>query len=336
MSEQKTPTFKNRFLRRWLPTIVSLAALAAVIVYLGRSKLFDRLDLSHPQWGWLAALVVLQAFSMAVIGYSEALYVRHLGANLTFVEWFGLNVTSTVVNLVTPIAGGAVLRAGYYQWQHKLHPARFTPLLAANSLITYLVSGLLGLAVLGVFLLAGLGPTVSWIAPLICVVLIAAPLVMFVIPVERLPLPKGRIANLLRLALDGWADIRTSPSLLVRQVGLVVVLEVLQSAAMIVSVLGLGQPAPLLPLIFLGIVLSAWRVTPAFGIGGKEVIATLAAPLVGLDWTLGLLGSLAGRLANWVCVFTLGPLFSYLLTRRVGVSLSEISAAGKSDIVPTE
>src|SRR5512135_1294813 len=119
----KKETFKARFLRRWLPTILSLIVLAGMGYFLYNAHMFDRIDLSHPRWEWLAALVVLQGLSMTVIGYSEALYVRHLGANLTFVEWFGLNVASSVINLLTPIAGGAFLRGGYYQWQHKLHPA---------------------------------------------------------------------------------------------------------------------------------------------------------------------------------------------------------------------
>lgn len=324
MAEQK-PTTKNKFLRRGLPAIISLLFLGVVVYYLWTTNRFSKLDFSHPQWGWLALLVVLQAISLGVIGYSEALYIRHLGVNLSFVEWFGLNVASSVINLLTPIAGGAVLRAGYYQLQHKLHPARFTPLLAATSIITYLVSGISGLILLGVFYAFGLGGEITWLAPLVFVGLIVAPLVALSIPVERLPLPKGRIADLVRMALGGWAEIRTSVPLLVKQIILILILEVLQSLSMVAGLKGLGQDAPLLPMIFIGIVLAAWRVTPAFGVGAKEIVATAAAPLVALDPLLALLGALINRLATWVCVFTLGPLFSYLLSRRVGKSITEMS-----------
>jgi MFS family permease len=332
----RTGVVKKKILQRWLPSLLSLIFLGIAVYYLWESHLFDKIDLSHPQWGWLFILVILQALSLGVIGYSESLYIRHLGVHLTFVEWFGLNVASSVINLVTPIAGGAVLRAGYYQWQHKLHPARFTPLLAATSLITYLVCGIVGLILLGVFVVLGLGGEISWVAPMIFVGLIVAPLIALAVPIERLPLPKGRIADLVRLALGGWAEIRTSPSLLAKQFGLVLILQVLQATSMIVGITGLGLDAPALPLFFVGIVLGAWRVTPAFGVGAKEVIATLAASLVGLNPTLGLLGALANRLATWVCVFTLGPLFSYILSRRLGKSLGSVSQAVNVENVVTK
>jgi hypothetical protein len=334
LSEQNARV-KNNLLRRWLPSLLSLIFLGIAVYTLWKSHLFDKLDLSHPQWGWLFILVVLQALSLGVIGYSESLYVAHLGVKLVFVEWFGLNVASSVINLVTPIAGGAFLRGGYYQLQHHLHPARFTPMLAATSLITYLVSGIVGLILLGVFVALGLGGEITWVAPAIFVGLIGGSLIALALPIERLPLPQWRIARLARLAIGGWAEIRTSPSLLMKQIGLVFALQMFQALSMLVGIKGLGLDAPVLPLFFVGIVLSAWRVTPALGLGAKEVVATLVAPLVGLNPTLGLLGALANRLATWVCVLTLGPLFSYLLSRRLGRSLGSLSqpAVGE-DVIP--
>lgn len=319
-------------MRRALPTLLSLIVLGLAVWYLWDSHLFDKIDLSHPRWGWLAALLALRLLSLGVIGYSEALFVQHLGAKLTFVEWFGLNVASSVINLVTPIAGGAVLRGGYYQLKHNLHMARFTPLLGAVALVNYFVSGVVGLILLGVLFALGAGGEVSWIAPTVLIVLIVGPVVAMVIPLEKLPVPgKGRIVGWIRLALEGWQEIRTAPDLLLKQCGLIFFVQVLQGLSMIVGVWGLGIDAPALPLFFVGIVLSAWRVTPAMGVGAKEVIATLAAPLVGLNPTLGLLGALATRLANWLVIFTLGPLFSYILSRRLGQSLESVSASANTE-----
>jgi uncharacterized membrane protein YbhN (UPF0104 family) len=330
--EEKKDTFKNKLLRRWLPSLLSLLILGIAIYYLWQSDMFAQIDLSHPDWRWLAALVVLRVLSQGVIGYSEALYVAHLGASLTFVEWFGLSVASSVVNLLTPIAGGAVLRGGYYQLKYDLHLARYTPLLAATALINYLVSGVVGLVLLGLLLALGAGGAIPWAAPAILIALAVVPLAALVIPLERLPIPgKGRIVGWIRLALGGWTEIRTSPSLLLKQCGLIFLLQVLQGVSMIAGVWGLGLDAPPLPLFFVGIVLSAWRVTPAMGVGAKEVIATLAAPLVGLNPSLGLLGALASRLANWLCIFTLGPIFSLILTRRLGQSMGDISRAARAD-----
>lgn len=325
-------TARQKLLRWVLPPLVTILLLGAAIYILQQAHLFDQIDLSHPRWGWLAVLVGLQVISLGLFGFAESRYVLHLGVTLTFEEWYGVNAISALLNLIFPLGGGAVFRASYYELQHGLHPPRFLAVIAASTLITTLVSGASGLIVLGVLLAMGLGEAISWIAPAIFIVLTLVPLVLLIVPAEHLDRhATSRIARLARQALDGWAEIRTNPSLIAQQAGLVVITVGVQGLCMVVGVLGLGLDAPALPLFFVGIALSAWRVVPVLSVDANEVVSGLISPLVGVSPSVGLLGAVATRLASWVVIFTLGPLFAYLLSRRVGKSPRELLAALQAD-----
>jgi hypothetical protein len=272
----------------------------------------------------MALLILSKVVMYYFIGLSQAYFTEFLGAKTNPVEWFGLAVAGSLVNFLTPVGGGAMVRSGYLKLRYKLPISRFSSLFAVTLLMNYLAGGIAGLALIVIFLL--INTPVPALAIAIITGLIVVPLIILSIPLERLPLPNiqqlQRARRIAMSALDGWKELRTAPSLLVIQFFLILALILVQAVGIHLGLASLGQPVDFLNTLFLGIMLGAWRVTPAPIIGAGEVVAMVIAPAAGITPAQALVAAVLARFANWVVMFTLGPVFSYLLSRRLGQPLA--------------
>ncbi len=319
---------KQRFdwkyvLRRWGPILLTLMLLAGLYVYLRQSHMIEQIDFAHLRWEYLGLLVLVRLAVYGTLGLVLLVYTTQIGLRLDFTDWFGLSVAGALTNLLAPIAGGAVVRAAYLKLHYNLSVARYTSFVAVTALMNYVVAGVSGLTLLAILIPAGV-ITNPPIALLVMGALIAAPVILLAVPLERLPIPgKGRISRWIKAALAGWQEIRTKPLLLAELFALTMVLVALQGVSTYLGLTALGHPAPFLDTLFIGVAISAWRVTPTVGFGIQEVIGAAGAGLVGISPVEGFVSTLLNRFANWVVLFTSGPLYSYLLSRRLGQPLAQ-------------
>jgi hypothetical protein len=68
------------------------------------------------------------------------------------------------------------------------------------------------------------------------------------------------------------------------------------------------------------------RITPG-NLGIQEAVVSLSSGLLGIGTGQGLLVSLLIRVATMIPTFTLGPVFSFLLTRKLAISQEASPAA---------
>jgi hypothetical protein len=321
MSQGKINVLK-KVLYRWGPILLSVVVIAVMIVLLMHSDLLDELDLSNPHWDYLALLLLTRAVYFAFIGMMLALFVAQGGVHLSFVEWYGLSIVGVLTNMVTPVSGGAFVRGGYLKMRHAYPVSHYSALLAALVIVNYFVSGLMGLMIL-VGLSVRTRQPVSWEAITLMVGVIVVAILAVTLPLERLPLPReGRIMGWVHYVMEGWQQIRTSPSLLAKQVVLVVLSQLVQAVSYSIGLLGIGQKAPYLHMLFVSVVTNIVRVTPIRNVFGlREFFAALGAQMVGTGMAQGAATALLLRLSNWALVLLLGPLFVFLLSRRLGKPL---------------
>jgi hypothetical protein len=317
-------------LRRYGPWALSAGLFFMLYLYLRHELPGIGFDVRRLQWGYAALVIGTRAVSYGLLGLSLASFGVYWGIPLPFVEWYGLTVSSLLVNTLTPIGGGAVVRGAYLKMRYGLAVARFAPPLAATILIQYFISGLMGLAAVAAVTLWSHQP-VNPLAAALMACLALGPAVALIFPVEKLPLPQtGRLAGWVRTLFQGWRELRNSPRLLVEQTSLAAAFQLLYSVSAYWAMFALGIPVSLVQAIFLGALLSAWRVTPEIGPGISELIAGLAGPLVGVTPAQGILAALVIRLANLACLLTLGPIYSIILSRRLGQPLATLSEGGRS------
>lgn len=320
-------------LRRWAPLTITLVIIGLLLVYVTQSEVLTSLNITALRWQYLIPLLFLQSIYYGLLGLILATFVAQSGVHLRFREWYGLAIMSTVSNLVLPVSGGAMLRAGYLKARHGFSIANFSAVLAATYLVIFAVSGFTGFWLLAVLawkahtapLWAGMGITAG---------MVVGPTLFILLPVERLPLSKeNRFLRWVSRVLDGWRQIRTSPRLLLWQIGLAFGLQGVHAASLQMAFFSLDQPIVFIDAFLMSVLTNlstVIRLTPG-GIGMTEAATGLSATLLGMHMAEGVAAALIVRLTGWAVAFTSAPMFTFLLSES---ALSAGSADEDSEQLP--
>jgi uncharacterized membrane protein YbhN (UPF0104 family) len=317
MSEETHSRSTSRLLRRLLPYGLTIVAIVGMVWYVRRTDLFKAVDLAALRWDWIVFIILAEAAAFAFRGLLVAVFVADDGIHLTPVEWFGLAVGSNVSNIVIPISGGIVARAGYLKARYGYPLSKFSALAAASYLIIFFVSGCTGLSILALYRLHDL--PINMTAVLILIAMASFPILVLVLPIEKLPLkPSNRLLRWVAAALDGWRIFRTNLSLLFQAAVIVFLLECSEATAIYFSLKGITSNVPFTSALLIGVLINLTnfvRITPG-ALGVREVVAGLAAQLAGYSVADGFGAALLSRGAKWLISFTLGPVLLFILTRR--------------------
>lgn len=318
---------KSAVLRRWVPLGLTFLIMAVLIAYLARSNVLADIDITTLRWQYLVPLLLLQLVFYGLLGLVLATFVSEHGIHLHFREWYGLAVIGTISNIIVPVSGGAMIRAGYLKARYGFSIAHFSAVLAASYLILLAVSGFTGFCLLAV--LAWKERTsLPWTNMAIMATLFLGPALLTALPLEHLPFPKeNRIFHWILRVLDGWKQIRTAPRLLIWQIGLALALQIVHAVSLQMAFYSLNQPISFFDSFFMSVLANlstVLRLTPA-GIGLTEAATGLGASLLGFHMAQGLAAALIVRLAAWTIAFGTGPLFTFLLSEAA------LAAPGRAD-----
>lgn len=263
----------------------------------------------------LAALTLLILAHYAALGLFNRRAVAAFGVRLSFTEWFGLGLVSTLGNYILPFRGGAGIRGLYLKGRHALPLTTFMITFAAFMVLSLLAAGLAGLGAL-VFLTSLATVEASVLALFFALVSLAALMVAF-FPVSPAWFKRSWLRPLGRLAAD-WRLIMGRGRLAFDLLFWVLAYDVVQClmiyaafAAMDIH-LGLGGVVMVTALLSLT---SLVTITPG-GLGVQEAALVLTTSLLGVGPAQALAVALLIRAVVMATAFLLGPVFSYLLFHR--------------------
>ncbi len=272
----------------------------------------------------LIPLLLGRTLYLATNGLFLYAFTAKLGVRLEAVEWIGLPFITAMGNQLTPFSGGMIARATYLKHSHALPYTIFLSLLTANYLVIFGSMGLIG-GVTTLIFASSLAQPWPLVALFFSVTLAIFVLVCF--PETRLP-GENRWAKSLNTALSSWDEVRSDRLLLVRVVSYELLGVGFNACTFWIAyhALGISLPFPLALLVSLvtgfSIVIS---ITPG-NWGVQEAVVTLTSTLVGAGTEEGLAAALLIRAATLASAFTLGPVFSYVLSRRTFRDVGTISA----------
>jgi uncharacterized membrane protein YbhN (UPF0104 family) len=302
---------------RW-SIIALVVVIAAIAVYLLTAPPELVAALKHVTLTAALVLLVLRLLFLATNGLFLREFASRFGVQLRPKEWMGLSVVTTMGNYITPFSGGMVARAAYLKRRHAFPYAQFATLLASNYLVNFWVVG-----VVGVFTLLTFGETIGlyWqvFAFFATVVISISALVIF--PSFRLPW-RNRVTQVMNTSLRGWGIVKSDPSLMARLVSYALFNILLTAFSFWVAYDALGSRVSFRAALLIGLLTSfslLIKVTPG-NLGIQETAISLSSGLLGIGIGQGLLVALLIRAATLLLLFTLGPIFSFLLTRELAVS----------------
>jgi len=171
---------------------------------------------------------------------------------------------------------------------------------------------------IGLLVLGALGQSWQRYWPIVLLFgsVVATTSFIFLLPVQYVPWD-NRIGRFLNTLLTGWIMVKRDHGLVLRLVLLTLLTISLNALSFWLAYEALGQPTSFMAALLLGLV-AAFSIfinlTPG-NLGIQEAMVGLSAELLGTGGGSGLLAVLLIRAVTVLCAFTLGPIYSYLLTR---------------------
>jgi uncharacterized membrane protein YbhN (UPF0104 family) len=307
----------GRHLRYLLIIALLLLSLAGIALYLWHNQQLVIL-LANLSWQTAIFLVILRLLFVGLNGLFLKLFAAKLNVTLAWHEWIGLPFVTTMGNYLTPLSGGMLARAAYLKNRHGLSYTHFTTLLAANYLLTFWVATLTGFCLMPFLWQQARTPWLMLLFFIVSWVLLSMVLIM---PIPQLSSTR-RVVRMFNQALVGWRTVRDDHRLMWQLVILTMVSLLLNAAAFWLAYCALqvkiSVPAALM--ISLSTVFSTLTTITPGNFGIREAFISFMSEIVGVGVGTGLLVALLIRGGTLVSAFTLGPLFSAVLAREVGLN----------------
>lgn len=292
--------------------LVSLIFWAAMYVRNHIGEFGIIFNLSFKYFVILLFLSLLQIF---LVGLFTKVITGTFGIGLESREWFGLSVVTSLANYLLPFKGGVGLRGAYLKKYHDFPYTHFLTALVATSIIILFVNS--GMGMVGMCLAYAHHKIFNWIvfATLGTFFFLFLAIIVFS---PKLPQFGSNFLNRISSAINTWHEMkRTTPvvfkilliALLHAFFNILIIsfafssfsLKVSLTQAMVISSLSVLS-------IFIGI-------TPG-SLGINEAVIVFSSRLFQITTPQGLLVATLTRVVTLFWVFTLGPIFSYILISR--------------------
>lgn len=296
--------------------VISLAILAISILWLIlylRGHLGEFRIIFHISPNVVIILSILMLLGSVILGLFTKVLLQYLDISLIFKEWYGLSVVSAFWNYIMPFRGGAGVRALYLKKVHNFTITNFLGTMAALYFIHFLVNSIIGL--ICVFFIymqyQYLNVTISTFF-----LIVFAGVIFFMFFSPQLPNFHNQVLKKIGEVTNGWYVIRKNNKLIAKLIIIVVLYAAVGLFTIYFSFHAYGVNISLLKSLLISTLFAfstLINITPG-SLGITEAIMVFSAQIFHITPAQSLLAVGLIRVINLCLVFSLGPIFSYLLT----------------------
>lgn len=293
---------------------ISILFVAAMLIWVVRYislNLNDFKDIKLLDWHDIIILFIFVLLGIFIRGLFNKVLLQSFDLELKFKHWFGVTVITALGNYIFPF-GGVGLRATYLKKFHSFSYTFFVSTLMALYVIQFFIYSLVGLAcLLFLYFKAGSLHSGLFVFFLLIIILCA----VFIAFSSERPAHKNKLLNYISKAVNGWNRLKKDRILLLKLFNLLVARLIVSSLILYFAFLAfdyrIGIPEVVLTTCLV-IFSTLLRITPG-SLGIQEGAFVICSELFGLSIAQGLLVAGLVRVVDVIVIFTLGPLFSYLL-----------------------
>lgn len=303
-------SFKNKTIS--LIIVVSLIIWAGVYV---KNHIDEFGIISSLSSKYFVVLLFLSLLEIILVGLFTKVITETFGVSLKTREWLGLSVATRMVNYLLPFKGGAGLRGVYLKKYHDFPYAYFLTALVATSIIIFFVNSGIGIA--GVFLTYVYDKIFNWIVFVtLCVFFLFFSAIIVFSP--KVPQFRNSFLNQISSAINAWHEVKKSTPV-VFKIALIALIHAFFNVLIIFFAfysfslkISLIQAMLIASLSILSILIG---ITPG-SLGISEAVIVFSSRLFQITTAQGLLVATLRRVVILFWVFTLGPIFGYILISR--------------------
>lgn len=304
----------GNFNKKWRFTIaILLVALLVYYLYRHGESLGSLKNLSVSS---LTLLFTSRLLMLLGNGYLLKVSAQKFSVFLHPKEWAGMAFITGLGNYIGPLSFGMIIRAAYLKKKHNFPFSHFISVLGATYLIHFFALGILGLMAAGWLYYTSL---LSWKLSFIFACFVLCLLGLILLPWQ--PPAHQSTSKLIRKicqVLEGWQFIRRDSGLLLKITAIALFNIFLNGLSFWIAYVGLGIEVTIAQAFLIssiGVFSLLINITPA-NLGIQELAIGLSSEYILIDGGPdGLLAALTLRATSMVLVFTLGPLFSLILTQ---------------------
>ena len=305
----------SRFGSRGLISLLVVAGLTAWAVYYLSSNFeeFSRTLTWDP--AALALLSGLVLLHFVLLGLFNQVILKSFDLVLSFKEWFGLSIITTLGNYLLPPRGGAGLRAAYLKKRRGFPLTHFMSTFVAFYVLHLVTAGLFGLLALSAMSHLRTEVTAPLLIFLGAVTLFSVVVVLFPVRAAWFDRPGLRLAARL---IEGWQTIKGRRSMVGLLLLLVLANYLVQGGMILVAYRSLGLDLGVAGAVLVTSLLSLTSLislTPG-GLGIQEAVLVFSTGALGVIPAQSLAAALTIRAVILFWTFLLGPVFSLWLLRK--------------------
>ncbi|QJT08364.1 lysylphosphatidylglycerol synthase transmembrane domain-containing protein [Oceanidesulfovibrio marinus] len=285
--------------------MLSLLIWAAIWAWLNK----DRLALAFQfNFGSFLFLVLLAITSFICIGYTNQIFFTYLGTPLQFKQWAALSFASSLTNLIFPLRAGAYFRARYLKKKFTLPYSMFLSTQAVFITMNILVNCLIGIASYAWLHHIEYNAPRSLVIAFAAVFVFCLGLLLFVPPAQNKHNNTGKIYTFILQIHDGWHQLRSSRSLMLKIILLTLILSSISITRLYIAFISVGHPmipagcALAASLAGIGTILS---LTPS-GLGIKEAVIVFIGVSLKIPAEIVVLAAVMDRAVGILVLVTLG------------------------------
>lgn len=266
----------------------------------------------------LLGAVILSFLILLMNGVLNKVLINKFGIDLSFREWFGLSVVSTLGNILTPFRGGLALNAMYLNKKYSFRYSKYAALTSGAYVIIFWINSILGLLACW-YIKCAYGILNWYVFGVFLMFALFLSLIIFLKP--KFKGFKNSYTSKYLDALNDWQLVCDQKNVFIKLILINMITIVILIFINYFEFAAFGAHINLIKLLFIsvfGTFSLLISITPA-NFGFKEAFTIFSGVIIGLAIPQIIIVSVLDRLINFGLSFVFGVPFSLYLQRKLTI-----------------